>query len=224
MAVIEGGTSAALAEVGAAAAKGFHTISKPTDAGALGHYHVSVVTGTLAAALAANAQLYQFKWTDATRLVVITSIEVKFETLTRFTAGTITDFGLDALIARPFAAGGGGTTLTLTGNNNKMRTSFGSSLATINVSTTAALTAATGMDLQPFAQSFGAGAQLVPSATLPVEPIPPGFVFNPDLGHGEHPLVLVQNEGIVIRNRTVWPAGGTGVYMFSMKWTEVTAF
>jgi hypothetical protein len=211
---------------GAEAQRGVHVIGKPTDAGALGHYRVAVATGTLAAALAASAQLFQFKWTDATRFAVITSIQARFVTLTRFTAGTITDFGLDAVVARSYATGGGGTTLTLTGDNNQLRAAFGASLATINVSTTAALTAATTLDAQPFAQSMGAfGAQIVPSATIQFAD--PGTVqldYAPRMESGEHPLVLAQNEGVVIRNRAVWPAAGTGIYSFTMQWAEVTAF
>jgi hypothetical protein len=225
MAVLEGGTSAVIAEVGAAAQKGLHMIPKPTDAGALGHYRVAVVTGTMAAALAASAQVFQFKWTDATRLAVITSLEARMTTLTGFTAGTITDAGLDAFIARSYAAGGGGTTLTLTGDNNNLRTSFGASLATINVSTTAALTAATTLDTQPFEQSIhGGGRQATPSATVPVEPPPPALLYQARISDGEYPIVLAQNEGVVIRNRAVWPAAGTAILQFKIQWAEVTAF
>jgi len=219
------GAGGSIQEVGAFAAKGAHTINKPTDYGSLGQYRVSVVTGTLAAALAANSQLFQFKWTDATRFAVITKIRWKFETLTRFTAGTITDFGLDAFIVRSFALGGGGTTLTLSGDNNQLRTNMGASLAQINVSTTATLTAATTLDTQPFAQSFAFGSQVVPSATVAQEGIK-GWdgEFVADIANGEMPLVLAQNEGVAIRNRTVWPVAGTGVYMFEIQWAEVTAY
>jgi len=219
------GAGGSIAEVGAFAAKGLHTIIKPADHGSLGHYRVGVSTGTLAAALAANAQLLQFKWTDATRFAVITSIKTQFLTLTRFTAGTITDFGLDAFIARSFAAGGGGTTLTLTGDNAALRTNMGTSLAQINVSTTAALTAATTLDAHPFAQSMGGhGAQIVPSATIQYADAPNPLVYEPRMESGEHPLVLAQNEGFVIRNRAVWPAAGTGIYSFTVQWAEVAAF
>jgi hypothetical protein len=219
------GAGGSVAEVGAFAAEGMHAVAKPTDHGALGHYRVSVITGTLAAALAANAQLFQFKWTDATRFAVITSLEAYFTTLTRFTAGTITDFGLDAFIARSFAAGGGGTTLTLTGDNQNVRTNMGASLAQINVSTTAALTAATTLDAHPFEQSNGGhGSQEVPSVTVPNrEPARP-LIYKCRMEAGEHPIVLAQNEGIVVRNRIVWPAAGTGSWVFKIQWAEVTAF
>lgn len=219
------GANGSIVEAGAFAAEGIHSIAKPTDHGALGHYRVSVVTGTLAAALAASAQLFQFKWTDATRFAVVTSIKADFATLTRFTAGTVTDFGLDAFIARSFAAGGGGTTLTLTGDNNQMRTNMGASLGQINVSTTAALTAATTLDTQPFEQSIGGhGDQITPSATVMGSNRPSPFEYLCRMESGEHPIVLAQNEGIVIRNRAGWPAAGTGIWKFTIQWAEVTAF
>src|SRR3990172_12548649 len=110
------GAGGTLAGVGAEAQEALHVVAKPQDYGVLGHYRISVVTGTLAAAQAAANQYFQFKWTDATRLALIMALETKFQTLTAFTAATLTDHtSLDAFIARSFAAGGGGTTLTLTG-------------------------------------------------------------------------------------------------------------
>ncbi len=44
------------------------------------------------------------------------------------------------------------------------------------------------------------------------------------VGDGMHPIVLAQNEGIVIRNRTVWPAAGTGILMVALDWAEVAAY
>src|SRR5438046_1072246 len=76
MAVIEGGTSATLMDVGAAAAKGAHVIAKPTDHGALGAYLYGGFTGILPAALAANSEIYQFRWTDVTRLAIIRKIRI----------------------------------------------------------------------------------------------------------------------------------------------------
>lgn len=233
MAVLEGGTSAAIAEVGAAAAKGLHTINKPQDYGALGHYRVQVVTGTLAAVQAASNQYFQFKWTDASRFAVIFRVWSGFQTLARFTAGTITDFGLDLFIVRTFAAGGGGTTLTLTLDNQQMRTSMASSLAQINVATTGALTAATTLDAHPIGQTIGGhGSQITPTVTAPDFTSTAGvnghetggLLYKCHTDVGEHPIVLALNEGLVIRNRAVWPAVGTGIYSFGITWAEVTAF
>jgi hypothetical protein len=221
------GASGSIVDAGAFAQEGLHVIAKPTDHGTLGHYRVSVVTGTLAAALAANAQVFQFKWTDATRFAVITSVRTRFMPLTPFTAATLTDHtSFDMVVVRSYALGGGGTTLTLTGDNNQMRSNMGASLATINVSTTTALTAATTLDLQPVAQSIRKGNRVNPAAATEevIMPTFDGLNFETSVDRGEHPLVLSQNEGFVIRNRTVWPAAGTGILLIECIWSEVTAY
>lgn len=226
------GASGSVAEVGAFAAEGQHVIAKPTDHGALGHYRFQVVTGTLAAAQAASNQYLQFKWTDATRFAVIKKVWSGFQTLTRFTAGTITDFGLDLFMVRSYAAGAAAT-LTLTGDNQQLRTSMGASLAAVTIATTGGLTAATTLDAHPIGQTIGGhGNQVVPSATLfgSMDTLAVnghetgGLLYRCSLDAGEHPIVLAQNEGLVIRNRAVWPAAGTGIYSFGMVWCECTAF
>lgn len=199
--------------------------SRPFES--LGQYRISVVTGTIAAALAAGAQLCQFKWTDASKLAVITRIKARFLPLTPFTAATLTDHtSIDAFKVRSYALGGGGTTLTLTGNNAKARTSMATSLATINVSTTAALTLATTLDAQPFSQSLRKGNRVDPVAGTEetIMPTDTELFYEPDMADGEYPDTLAQNEGFVIANRTVWPAAGTGIYSFEIRWAEVSAF
>ena len=220
------GNGGTVADVGASFRELF-TSSRPVSYGALGHYRIQVVTGTLAAALAAGAQVFQFKWTDATRFALILKLKTRFLPLTAFTAATLTDHtSFDAFIARSYAGGGGGTTLGLTVNNQKMRTSMGTSLAAINVSTTAALTAATTLDAQPFAQSIRKGNRANPSAGNEevIMPTTDGMEMDFDMASGDHPITLAQNEGVVIRNRTVWPAAGTGILSIMCGWVEVTSF
>lgn len=204
-----------------------HVVNRPIPQGAYGHYRISVVTGTLSAALAASAQVFQFKNTDASRLAVVTSIIAKFMPLTPFTAATLTDHtSFDAFIARNYASGGGGTTTTLTGNNAKMRTAHATPASIINVSQTAALTAATTLDANPFAQSLRKGNRVNPAAGTE-EVLQDAFSwlgFKPDVASGESPLVLAQNEGFVIRNRTVWPVAGTGILSVQVAWAEVAAY
>ena len=47
-----------------------------------------------------------------------------------------------------------------------------------------------------------------------------GLNIDFDASGGDHPIVLVQNEGLVIRNRTVWPAAGTGILLVELGWSE----
>lgn len=228
MAVIEGGTSGSLMEVGAVAAQAGHVTLKPIPHGTLGHYRVSAVTGTLAAALAANAQLFYLRWTDATRYCVITRFRAQFQCLTAFTGATLTDFGFDLHKATAVSAGGGGTDLGASAKS-KMRTSMGASLldaaGLMRVSTTAALTALTTLDALPIAQSVGDPQRVNPAAGTEEQRVnDPTLIYMPDMSRGEHPLVLAQNEGLVLRNRAVWPAAGTGIVQIELSWAEVTAF
>jgi|688.fasta_scaffold184296_2 hypothetical protein len=229
MAVVEGGVSGALAGVGAEAASPLHVVSKPTSHGALGHYRVAATTGTLAAALAASAQLFYLRWTDATRFCVITYFRAQFQTLTPFTAATLTDFGFDLHKATAVSAGGGGTDLGASVKTRMRTGGMGASLldaaGLMRIGTTAGLTAITTLDALPIAQSLGDTQSVNPAAGTEEQRVnDPTLIFAPNLSRGEHPLVLAQNEGLVLRNRTVWPAAGTGIVQIEIAWSEVTAF
>lgn len=229
MAVIEGGTSGLLVEVGSAAALAQHTTSKPLPHSTLGHYRIAATTGTLAAALAASAQLFYLRWTDATRFFVLHKFTAQFQALTLFTAATLTDFGFDLFKATGVSAGGGGTDLGVL-VKTRMRTSgMGASLldttGLMRISTTAALTAITTLDATTVAQSLGDAQRVNPAAATEEQLVNnPTLSFVADMAAGEHPLVLAQNEGLVLRNRAVWPVAGTGIVQVNMVWSEVAAF
>lgn len=225
MAVLEGAASAALADVGAAAQSGLHVINKPTASGALGHYRVAALTGSIGAGMASNGELVQFRWTDASKLAVIHSVRCNgIYATTAFAAGAITVF---ATIARSFtAAGTGGGALTLTGNNNKARTSMATtSVGEVRVSTTAALGAGTkvldghnvGQIITHSSAGWNSATPIIGSIYLPRTDL-----VVPDTSIGEHPIVLAQNEGLVIRATVP----GTGVWIagFEISWAEVTAY
>jgi hypothetical protein len=234
VAVLEGGISALLAGVGMQASSGLHVESRPLSYGSLGHYRIQATTGILAAALAAGTgtagHVFACRWGDATRLAVITKLKTRFLPLTPFTAATLTDHtSFDAFVLRAYTASHTtGTALTPTGNNNKMRTSMGTSLMTdLRISTTAALTAGTHtFDAFPFAQTLRKGNRVNPAAATEetIQPTTDGMDLDFSMADGDHPIVLAQNEGICIRNRTVWPAAGTGILTILLAWAEITAF
>lgn len=225
MAIIEGGVSGSLTGVGSENANGLHIISKPQAYGTLGHYQVAVQTGAIGAGMAANGELFQLRWTDSTRLCLIQKISCNgIIATTAFAAGALT---VRASIARSWSASGtGGTALTLTGDQASLRTSMGASLVgDARVSTTAALGAGTktldtqdiGMITSHTSAGTSAATPIVGSVFLPVSDL-----FECDVADGEHPIVLAQNEGIVIR-ATV-PATGVWTAGFTIKWAEVAAF
>lgn len=218
MAVFQGPVSAAFAEVGAAAFSGAHITAKPDSHGTLGHYCLAAVSGTMAAALAANSDIVQFRWSDATRFCRLLEVALTgMYQLTGFTAGA----GLFRVgFARTYTANGtGGTAMTLTGDNNQVRTNMGASLlGDFRVATTAALGAGT---KTYDTQDFGNYPKMILAAanTQVFEGV---VLYKCETDDGEHPIVFAQNEGFGIR-ATV-PATGTWVFGVRVKWAELAAY
>lgn len=207
--------------VGDVAGTGFRSMKvqqMPVEYGTLGSYRLSMLSGTMAAGLAGNAEIFQFRWTDATRLCLVQRVVLDgvSGSATAFTAG----FGkIDLLIARSFtASGSGGTAATITGNNGKMRTAMGTTLlGEARCASTAALGAGTKtLDSQAIGQislSFGTAVSVQYVNQTPL--------LGEDIGT-THPLVLAQNEGFAIR-ATV-PATGTWQFGVTVIWTEVATY
>ena len=207
------------AEVDGTAYRAIRVTNRSPDYGALGQYRASHLSGTMAAGLAANAEIFQFRWTDATRFAIIHAVTLDglAGSATAFTAGFAK---VECYIARSWSAdGGGGTAMTITGNNQKLRTSMGTTLAgAIRGSATAACTAGTKtLDSQPiglFPFSIGTVANVIY--------VPQGVsLFNEQEGNCG-PVILAQNEGVVCR-ATV-PATGTWQFGVTIYWSEVTAY
>lgn len=227
MALIQG-NAGTVAEVDGTAHRALRVASRPVEA--TGHYGLSVVTGTLAAALAANAVVFSARWSAAS-LCIITSLKTRFLPLTPFTVATLTDHtSFDVVMGTGFTASHtGGTALTMTGHSFKRRTSMATtSFTDLRIATTAALAGAAGLTLfpHPLAQSLRKGNRVNPAAATEetISPTTDGIDVDIYVGDGMHPIVLAQNEGIIVRNRTVWPAAGTGILMVAMDWAEATAY
>lgn len=196
---------------------------KPADYADAGHFAVAAVTGTMAAGIAGNSEIFQFRWTSSALLALIQ--EVRIDAMnslgTGFTAGVGT-FHLTA--ARGWsAAGTGGGAMTLTGNNNKLRTAMaGTAVGEIRVATTAALGAGTktldGNSLAYTKATISASTNTVFLGGT----MGPVRLWGPDVGSGEHPLVLTTNEGFVVRGTV--PATGTWEIAIGVRWAEVPAY
>jgi hypothetical protein len=212
------GNGGVVAEVDGTGYRAQRVSLRPLDVGALGHYRASHLSGTMAAGLAANAAVFQFRWGDATRLCVVERfvLDGMAGSATAFAAGFAK---FDLMVARGYSAqAASGTAVSLTGNNAKSRTSFGSSLVTLaQGSATAALTAGTHtLDAQPIGQiSFGIGV------VVSVNYLGQVILMGEDAPM-RHPLVLATNEGLVLR-ATV-PGTGTWQFGCSVQWSEVTAY
>lgn len=221
MAVLEGGVSATLAGVDAEAAKPLHVTAKPIPYGTLGHYKYGGFTGVLPAALGANSEVFQFRWTHATNLAVIANVWISASvSTTAFIAGVPVQ--VDLVKATSWSAAGTGGTGITPAALLKSRTSMGSTLVAtgdMRIATTAALGAGT-KTLEGVSMSAITGQ---PGTTIGTF-IPPGTdLLALSMGDGIHPLVLAQNEGFVIRSVAV-PGTGTWQMSIAVRWAEVASF
>ena len=217
---IQGGASGAVAnvEAGTLAVK---VVQRPIDIGSLGAYSLSMVSGTIAAGQGAASPVFAFRWADATRYCLIRRISVSMASLgTGFTAGV----GLfNLFFARAFTGmDTGGTSPTLTGNNNKRATSMGTTLVTganVMIANTAALGAGTRTnDSNPLKNiQFGVNA-----STNTIQ-LATSLLDNLDSSH-EFPIVLAPGSGEGIEIQATVPATGTWQLMVQVDWEEVTAY
>lgn len=234
MAVIEGGQSAAIADVGSAT-KAIRYELRPTDVGSLGSYSMANLSGTMAAGLAAASPVYSMRWGDATRTMLLRRLGIVARNAgTAFAAG---NHLFELVIARAFTASdSAGTSILPTGNSQKRRTSFGTTLITdLRISSTATLTAGTRtLDAQPInliRGSVPATQVNYPFLAKNAGPHTPGAstvafsmdwqdLFSLDVST-EWPLVFVQNEGFIVR-ATV-PGTGTWEFGILMEWSEIVS-
>lgn len=218
------GNGGTVAEVDGTLFRALRVAVRPADYGSLGSYALSAVTGTLGAAIAANSELVQFRWTDATRLGVVRRVRVSAGMNVAATAAAL--LSLEAVIARAFTvAGTGGTQLTITGNNGKLRTSMGTTLLNeMRVATTAALGAGTktldtqGIGILAYGILTGAITVAISGVIVPITDL-----FDCDNADG-HPVVLVANEGIVVRTGIIQPATMTWNLGVTYRWAELSTY
>jgi len=193
---------------------------RPTEVGGLGAYSLSMITGTLPAGLGAASIISAFRWAPSTSgaLALIKRVALGMTSLgTGFTAGVGL---LNLMVCRSFSANDtGGTAATLTTNNGKRRTSFGTTqVADWRIASTAALGAGT---RTPDAQTLAQAVFGVVVATNTVM-LPTTAILQADQSAGDWPLVLANNEGFEIQ-ATV-PATGTWQMQMLVDWLEVPAF
>jgi hypothetical protein len=185
---------------------------------ATGHYSVSLVTG-LTTGLAAGATLLSFRWSDATNnpalQCMIKGLRVAAETTTAFT--TAQDISVGLFIARAFTASDtGGTASIPTANNQKRRTNMATTaVADLRVATAAAVAAGTRtVDTFPVYQPVAFSSAIGPAVFSN-----PAFV-----GQGNdaqlYPIVLAQNEGVLVNLTTAQGAVGVVKYFFDLEWAE----
>lgn len=196
---------------------------RPMDHGSLGHYVWSGFTGILPAALAANSEIFQFRWASA-NVAVIRRVKISASVSTTFFAAGV-PVQIDLIRSSSWTvAGTGGTSITPGAEMRKRSTMGNSSLnaGDMRIATTAALGAGTKtLDTYPRATLAAAGPITASTNGLI---IPPGTVlFEANPANGDYPMVLAQNEGFSVRSVAV-PATGTWTAAISVEWAELASY
>ena len=198
--------------------RAMRVVGRPMDLGTRGAYALGVNTGVLTAAL--TGEVFQMRWTDATRLMLLRSVTVSWAvSTTAFVAGVTPQLAMR--IARAFTADGtGGTAIVFsTSNTNKKRTSFPLSLLSdtgTRISTTAALGAGTKtLDTNRCALIQGN----VGVATATSYLIAPTYLWQRNT-MDEYPFVFAQNEGFIVEIVSS-PGTGTSSISVQVEWAEV---
>lgn len=224
MAIQIQGNGGTIAEVDGATFRSQRVTPRPVDHGSLGAYAYGGFSGILPAALGANSEIFQFRWVDATRFAVIRKVRIAAAVTTTFFAAGV-PVQIDLVKATSWSAQGTGGTGVAPAALLKRRTSMGSSLVAsgdMRIATTAALGAGTKTLETVSLSTILAGGPI--TASLNGTIIVPGTIlWQAEVGDGEHPLVLAQNEGFVIRSVAV-PATGTWQVSVNIDWAEVTAY
>jgi hypothetical protein len=182
-------------------------------------YRLGSVSGTMAASLGANSEIFQFRYVSTSKVALVRRVRFSFGANVAAAATALASFRMTAARAWT-AAGTGGTRLTLTGNNAKLRTSYDTtSVNDAGISTTGALTAGTktldSTDLGAIAYGVGTGAI---TTSLDYGLIPQ-MLFD----DGSSGLILATQEGFVIRTGAVLPAGMTWHFGVEVEWSEIPA-
>lgn len=216
-----GGISGSVAEVGAAAALPLHVASKPIPYGNLGHYRVARRFVPIASATAgANFIILR---NPGANPVVLTRL--RFRILQTGAPTAAIEHRIGAYVARSYTVADGtgiGTTLTLSGNNAKKRTSMGTTGVVITETNAAGgMTAGTKtLDVDPFAIF-----ELWVLAALSTTAVQDSLYELDNASIGEsHPLVLAQNEGICFQVLANLAALTGVVYNYEIGWAEVASF
>jgi hypothetical protein len=195
---------------------------RPPAFGALGYYRLVVVSGAIAATLGANSDLFSFQWTNASDFAIIQSVKVSAVVASTITSAV--NFDLAIFFARTFtAADTGGTSVLPTSNNQKMRTSMGTTLVNdMRISSTAALGAGTRTpDTAPLGRVQGNSGTATGTQFFSAPNPQPLYVMD---NTTHHPICLKQNEGFVIQNPLAGPATGTFNVLVQVEWGEVAAY
>ena len=175
---------------------------------------VGAASGALTG-VAAAGPVFSFR-NIGSNVLVVRRMTVGFITTTAFT--TAQGLGYSLSFARSFSASdSGGTPIAITGSQNKMRTSLPTPTnLDCRISSTAALTAGT-RTLDTVSLGVVGGTSDAVGTSMPVTAL---------VQHdaGDYPIVLANNEGLVITNNIAMGAAGVVNLYVNIEFAEATTY
>ena len=187
-------------------------------------YRFSGFTGTIGAALAANSELFQFRFLSGTKSFAIVH-RVIFDGMGMLAVATaIGPVGFALFPARAWTvAGSAGTRIAVSGDNLQTETALpNSQVNDIGIATTGALTVGTKtLDANAQGQALGGIGTAAITAYGQTSIVAPQPLITSE---ANQPLVFANQEGFVIRTTHTGPAALTYTAGFTVEWTEVTAY
>lgn len=204
----------------------------------LGHYAVAQGSGavlSLAAGTTINTgAVGSMRWSDLTRFLVLMRLKAGWEVTAQVTAATPMD--LMAKIVRSFITDftvGTAANLASATRTGQMRASMSGSLMGQNgprIATTLTMSGAAGiLDNDAFAMTCWP-SQVSPvvgataNALLPVGVAGAMQTLYEYTSPAQHPVVLSQNEGVVLQAITAGNATGAVKYLTQWEWAEVAVY
>lgn len=161
--------------------------------------------------------VWTMRWTSANLNALVYAVKVGWTVTTGFTGAQAVDFGL--FVARSYTVSPttNSTAITLTGNNQKKRTSLATSANLIWQITNSSTSGITGQtltaDSNPVLQRYA----WAPAATAGNGPNDFGYLFD----MSEYPVTLANNEGLTLQVLTTMGAAGVISLYVEAAWAEV---
>lgn len=213
MAIIQSGAGSTTATVEVTQAA-LRTVDRPVEA--LTWISLGALSG-LVTSLSNGSPVFSLR-NSGTNTLLVRRVGVGFSTTTAFT--TAQPIGFNLIAARAYTVSDtGGTAITISGNNAKMRTSLPAPTSLdVRISTTGALNNGTKtFDSNSLAMVLGGSTGIGTGVASAIDNL---LKHDP----GDYPLVLAPNEGISIQNLITFGATGVGYIVVNIEFAEVTTF
>lgn len=179
-----------------------------------GDYSVTMTSGALTV-VAAAGPVWSCRWTSTALVAVVKRMTISVGATTAFTTAQMVAYGV--FFARAFTvADSGGTAATLTTDNGKHDTHYPTTaMGDMRIGTTGVITAGTRtLDTQPLVVSNGWATTAVVGSTM-------YWDYSWCYDDAAAPLILRQNEGLVLANQIVMGAAGVARLHVTLQWAEV---